>query len=68
MAEIAHLGDRRATLGGLSTGARVLDRQGMPASLTRRDLLAGGARLAAGAALAAPALRLLAALRRRARR
>jgi hypothetical protein len=39
----------------------VLDRQGMPASLTRRDLLAGGARLAAGAALAAPALGLLAA-------
>ena len=32
----------------------------MPASLTRRHLLAGGARLAAGAALAAPALRLLA--------
>ena len=48
-------------MGGLFTGARVLDRQGMPASLTRRDLLAGGARLAAGAALAAPALRLLAA-------
>ena len=33
----------------------------MPAVLTRRDLMAGGARLAAGAALAAPALRLLAA-------
>ena len=32
----------------------------MPASLNRRDLLAGGARLAAGAALAAPALRLIA--------
>jgi hypothetical protein len=39
----------------------VLDGEGMPAALTRRDLLAGGARLAAGAALAAPALRLLAA-------
>ncbi len=33
----------------------------MPASLTRRDLLGGGARLAAGAALAAPALRLVTA-------
>ena len=63
MAEIAHLGAAGATLGGLSTGARVPDRRGMPASLTRRDLLAGGARLAAGAALAAPALRLLAAPR-----
>jgi hypothetical protein len=43
------------------TGARVPDRRDMPASLTRRDLLGGGARLAAGAAFAAPALRLVTA-------
>ena len=47
-------GRRRQPLGGCSR-ARAWPTVGrMPAVLTRRDLMAGGARLAAGAALAAP--------------